>query len=368
MNQSPDEKLYQEVQNEFFDRKRSSFALSESYRRLGMDDRADKVDLCGTDLWFSVPVDGSDDAKLFQANFCKDRLCWMCSWRRTRKIFGQVSQVMDKIELEGKYRFVFVTLTLRSCSGPELLESLDHLLQSFHRFNQRARIKKAFKGGFRTVEVTYHPENPSRFMFHHHMHVIYACNKSYFKSRDYINHDELMELWRECAGIDYDPYVHIEIVKPTVSEKDEITFKQAVAEVAKYTVKPEQIYIGRSDDEIDYAVLHLSNALRSRRICAFTGIFKNIAKELDLDDMLDGDLINTDNEKLRTDVQHVLIHYKWNVGWGYERTLVTLEKNTKKERKEQKRADRGARSRVSAKLWREKVAAVNAERISRKPV
>ena len=84
--------------------------------------------------------------------------------------------------------------------------------------------------------------------------------------------------------------------------------------------------LGNTDDEIDNAVFYLSRALSGRRLCSFTGVFKKVAAELKLDDLNDGDLVNTDNEKLRADVQHILIYYKWNVGFGYERTQVVYEK------------------------------------------
>lgn len=321
-----EEKLNQEISDEFEDRKRSAWQLIESYKRLGMNDRAVKVASCGTDLCFRAPSDLSDSAKLYRANFCKDRLCWMCSWRRSLKIFGQVSQVMDKLQADHNFRYVFVTLTIRNCSGERLSSELTALSKAFNLFNKRSRIKKAFKGAFRTYEITYHPEHPSSLQFHPHIHIIYAVNKSYFHSTSYISQEELQEIWRECAELDYEPLVDIRVVKPTQTDDGDINFKQAVAEVAKYTVKPEQIYVGRSDLDIDHAVWALSSALAGRRLCSFTGVFKKIAAELNLDDLNDGDLVHTDNEKLRPDVQYILIHYKWNVGYGYERTFVTYEK------------------------------------------
>ena len=174
------ESLDQEVSFEFQERKLSSWQLIESYSRLGLQERADKVRLCGTDLAFRAPIDHSGAPKLYSANFCKDRLCWMCSWRRTKKIFGQVSKVMDKLEADFKYRYVFVTLTLQNCPGRDLKRTLDMLSSAFHLFNKRAAIKKAFPGAFRAFEITYRPQNAEQFRFHPHIHVIYACPESYF--------------------------------------------------------------------------------------------------------------------------------------------------------------------------------------------
>ena len=46
------------------------------------------------------------------------------------------------------------------------------------------------------------------------------------------------------------------------------------------------------------------------------------AQELKLDDVLDGDLVLTDGDKLRKDVAYLLVTYQWRVGFGYERAYV----------------------------------------------
>lgn len=56
----------------------------------------------------------SGEFKLNGANFCKVRLCPMCSWGRELKIFAQTSKVMDKALELRDYRFIFLTLTYRN--------------------------------------------------------------------------------------------------------------------------------------------------------------------------------------------------------------------------------------------------------------
>ena len=78
---------------EEFENKKKSLLLSESYKRLGLEKKSFRVSECGTFLEFKKFVDGS--LKLNGANFCKVRLCPMCSWRRSLKIFSQVSEIMN---------------------------------------------------------------------------------------------------------------------------------------------------------------------------------------------------------------------------------------------------------------------------------
>ena len=314
-----------ELEERFQSRKVDSWPLIESYRRLGLVERADKVQYCGSVLDFKVPEDFASPAKLYQANFCKDRLCGMCAWRRSLKVFAQLSEIMDVLQADHDYQFVFVTLTVRNCSGKMLPMLLDRFSHGFHLFNQRARVKRAFKGSFKAVEITYHPDHPRDLQYHPHLHIVYAVNKSYFKSADYLSHDDIMYLWRECMDLGYDPVVHIQKVKPNVNEDGEISLGKAVAEISKYTVKPEDIFVNNTEEQIDSAVLTLSGALAGRRLCSYTGIFKKIAKQLKLDDLTDGDLVLTGKEKLRTDVRYLIVTYKWGAGVGYERTCVRYD-------------------------------------------
>ena len=49
---------------------------------------------------------------------------------------------------------------------------------------------------------------------------------------------------------------------------------------------------------------------------AFGGKLREIQQELKLDDMENGDLVNTDNEELREDIDYVIESYNWNVGYN----------------------------------------------------
>ena len=88
------DQVYWDIENELTDKflphKNRNTSLSRFYSELGYESRSEKVLNCGTFLEYKIPEDYSDGATLTQANFCKDRLCAMCTWRRTLKIFGQV--------------------------------------------------------------------------------------------------------------------------------------------------------------------------------------------------------------------------------------------------------------------------------------
>ena len=115
--------IYSEVNEltEKFQPKHSkSIYLSKIYDRLGKDKKAVRVCDCGSYLEFAheVEFDGTIDekGKLHKAFFCRDRFCPMCSWRKTLKLYSQVSQIIPYIEKD--YKCLFLTLTIPSLHKP----------------------------------------------------------------------------------------------------------------------------------------------------------------------------------------------------------------------------------------------------------
>lgn len=267
-----------EIENNFQERKLKSLKLAETYNRLGLDKRAKKVEECGSFLEFKI---NPTETKLFHANFCKDRFCPMCNWRRSLKIFGQVQQIVD--EIKDNYEFLFLTLTVKNCSASDLAYTIDQMYNGFrYLYNKNKVFKTSFKGTFRNLEITY---NRVRHDFHPHFHIVIAVEKNYFKSKDYLKQADIVKLWRKALNVHYDPIVYIEKVLKTGKGLSGV-----VAEIAKYMTKDIE-YICNP-----YILSSYLAALPShRRLTSMTGIIKRIAKQLSFDDCENGDLIHTDN-------------------------------------------------------------------------
>ena len=308
--------LQEELQTDFAPRCESNIKLVHLLQRLNLYKRAEKVFHCGTYLSLAVPLDLSEKPFLIHANFCRDRLCSMCGWRRSLKVFSQVSRVMD--EIHDDYHFIFVTLTLRNVPSGKLTEALDHLSEAFNLFMTYSKVRKSFKGCFKAVEIT-RSKTLTDLEWHPHLHIIFAVDKlHYFDGRVYITQRELCELWQRALKEDYAPIVDIRRVRKKETNKNpkdgSVNYVSAVAEVAKYTIKSNDIFRGSEESQLD-SVVTLSQALRGRRLCSFCGIFKETAKKLKLQDLEDGDL--TDEDKLRPDIHYMVINASWQVGIGY---------------------------------------------------
>ena len=291
-------------EKKFKDYKRVSEFLSASYRRQKKYGKSFAVENCGTHLEFAVYENG--EKKLHSANFCKVRLCPLCAWRRSLKIFSQVSRILDAFD-NGCYSYLFLTLTVKNVDGNELSVAIDKLLSGYKKL-MKLKEFKFVEGSFRALDVTFNKESLT---YHPHIHCILAVPNSYFKSHKYLSQKKISELWGNVLSVDYDPRVDIRRFNRVDGRE--------VAEVAKYAVKPNEYILRDSNGDViegltDEVVSVLDDALHGRRLISFGGIFKKLHKELNLDDVENGDLIIVDGEKVcNCSILYVEV-YEWRSG------------------------------------------------------
>lgn len=350
--------LQEEIAENFVPKKKRSLRLVELYRELSqmcgarqdekqlqaktLRNKADRVEGCGTFLEFRVAENAK---KLHKGNFCKDRFCPMCNWRRSLKIFGQTSQIMDVLEIRG-YRFLFLTLTVRNCPGEDFKKTVDMMFDGWRElyhgyFRKRKDLKVVICGSFRSLETTI---NKKTGQFHPHFHVILAVKPEYF-GKAYIKQEQWAEMWRACCTLDYKPIVDIRTVKPKEDKKTgEMSVAGAVAEVSKYAAKDAD-YLGLNEDgkevkgqleladfDRTYYLRILMEALRGKRLVDMTGCFREVKSQLGLDDTEDGDLVHVDGDEIREDVAYLIVRYHWRNGVyveSFERHEPTMEDKLK---------------------------------------
>lgn len=336
--------LDNELQSKFRPKKQASELLALSYERIGYEGKAQRVSECGTYLEFRRPLDvaepptakpeaaeavgTSEGWKLHNANFCRDRLCPMCSWRRSYKIFAQISQIMNFIQ--DKYCYLFLTLTVPNCSADELADTVDQLQEGWQKLKRYKRFSTAVKGYFKVLETTRNTDKSSKSYntYHPHLHCILAVERGYFKGGAYIKRDEWLAMWQKAMR---DPTItQVDIrrckAKEEIQEGEQAVkaLGSAVAEVAKYSVKSAD-FLGRfnkdgfliapfPDEEIDEAVVALGSALHGRRLVALGGVFDEVFKKLQLDDCESGDLIHIEGSEVRADVAYMIRRYNWSCG------------------------------------------------------
>lgn len=299
--------------------KRENLRLVEIYKmtkekklNLISDSRLFDLEHCADTLLFMQNAEGKK--KLKSANFCRLRLCPMCQWRRSLKMFGQVQTITDKIlERDKSTRFLFATFTVKNVDAENLETCINILNNKFlylvsrnKTFAPAKKLKQNLLGYLKAVEVTYNTKDKT---YHPHLHVIFAVKSTFFKNKqNYMTKKEWIELWQQALGVDYKPQTDIRAIKTNTGK--------AIAEVAKYPVKTAPI-LSLPDDEAVEVLKTLTLSLNKKRFVSYGGIFKTVKQELKLADIeTDKDLVNTDIEQQErfNAVTAVLFRYNFKFG------------------------------------------------------
>lgn len=251
----------------------------------------------------------TNEKKLYKAWFCKSRLCALCNWRRTMKHGIQSEKVISEVmkRVPGA-RWLFLTLTVKNVyNGSELDDSLKEMSEGFNRLVKYKKVSKNLIGFMRATEVTVNKHNGS---YNQHIHVLMCVTSTYFKgSANYISQQDFTKLWRKAMKLEYDPIVHVQVVKP--NNKYQNDMRAAINEVAKYPVKDTD-YLTPDEEDNLLRVKHLEEGLHRKRLISYGGLLKEIHKELNLSDAEDGDLINLDDDENEADKNAYSIVARWN--------------------------------------------------------
>lgn len=291
------------------EKKSRSIKAAESFKRREEPSKAYRVRHCGEDLSFIRDESG---LHLHEAAFCRERMCPMCQWRRSLKVFTQVSQVMDRVLLDApNLTPIFLSLTQRNVPAESLQNEIQRIMIGWRLFTNHWTVKKRVQGFFRALELT---RKSAARGFHPHIHAILMVDEqTYFKGADYLKTRDFGRLWRTCCKLDYDPIVDIRSVK-TATRAGAMPMHKAAAEVAKYSVKDADI-ITDNERETDEALDAIGRALKGRRLYAFGGIMKRIAKQLEVDNAGEGDLVHVEGEaQIRSDLAQMIETYGWDMG------------------------------------------------------
>jgi plasmid rolling circle replication initiator protein Rep len=243
----------------------------------GLPEKAEIISQCGNHIGIT---DINGIAHIVKADFCRERICSVCAWRRQSKF---MSQMFPILEIIGKScEFLLVTLTMQSVTLDELNGAIDIMLTAYDKLLKRRKIKRAWLGKVRALEVTY---NKNTQMFHPHLHLFVSVKKEYFLNNDlYISQAELSALWGECLSVGYEPICDIR----KVTEE-----KHGAVETLKYTFKTTK----------DHNALEgYYFKLKGRRLVSFSGNFAKVRKQLalsDFENVLTDDLPNNGINKYR---------------------------------------------------------------------
>lgn len=247
--------------------------------------KLDRLKECGNFIKFQS---SEDKTKFILAggNFCNNRFCPFCSWLKAKRTAFELLELIKVVEYTEKLAFIFITLTIPNVPKESLREEIENFNISFNRLWKTKEFKAFNKGFIRKLEVTYQPDefvtkqNKKKYpnlkigdrlnsynTYHPHFHLVVAVNKSYFKSRDYMNKRRLLELWQRATR---NPAITQVDIKPCRMD----TVKQ-VMELATYSAKQGDLYSSKEVFDGFY------EGLFRKKLLVYNGIFKEYKKKID---------------------------------------------------------------------------------------
>ena len=256
----------------------------------------ERVYQCSEVLKFLEQEDGS--RRLYQTYFCKNKLCPICNWRRSMKYSFQAEKVVNEaIRRYPKGQFLFLTLTVRNVDAGELNSTISSMSKGFNKLFKYKKVSKNMLGYIRATEVTYNREENN---YHPHFHILIFVKSTYFSRGNYLSQEEWTKKWQKAMVLDYSPIVD---VRKIYSKGEDKKYKKAILEVSKYPIKPFDLEVDKKGNLLFYTEEEklqitddLMNGLFKKRQIGFGGLFKELKKEFDLDDVEDGDLVNTSDD------------------------------------------------------------------------
>ena len=188
---------------------------------------------------------------------------------------------------------LMLTLTVPNCQKEDLKETVSSMSEAFNRMFSRPAIKKSVRGWFRALEVTYNKDSGT---FHPHYHVLLMVPANYFQKKYdlYIDRDDWLKYWQEAMRDESISQVDIRKIKKKGKKNQSV--ESLVGEVAKYATKPGS-YISKDGKKYKAnrdAVENLYFGLKGKRLYGYGGIFKEIRKELNQEDVENADLVHID--------------------------------------------------------------------------
>ncbi len=240
-------------------------------------DLALRIKNCAQNLIFKQSPTG---LKLHSAKFCRVRCCPICQWRRSLIWQAKSLEILPKVvEHYPDAHYLFLTLTVKNCSIYNLRTTLNRMQFGWQKLMglKNYKPKIATLGHIKSFEVTI-GENKTA---HPHYHALLMMPSDYYQG-NYIHHSEIVQMWRNCCGLNYLPSVRVMAIDNPASK---------ICEVIKYCVKPSDL--GRSRSWL----IEYNRQVYNFRAIEKAGIFRQYFKELSDNPV---DLININEDKSKS--------------------------------------------------------------------
>ncbi len=288
----------------FIEKKLQTNDIIFKFYNTGFTKESEKIKQCGNYLEFIFKehqITKENKKKLANANFCKNRFCPVCSWRRTRNITGQLKEAFTAIQEKEKVATLFLTLTVSNPDVKDLKSTIAKMNKAFKRMSETKRFKNAILGYFKSIEIL--GDKTPKGQAHPHFHILLVVKESYFKKSDYINQKEFLQMWRDATRNQNITQVDVRRIKSKNENFSDID--SAIAETVKYAVKHSDL-CKRTNEDFYYLYTQTKNL----RFISAGGILKDHLNLIKIDE----DLINLKKENEALWIEICRLIYTWQNG------------------------------------------------------
>ena len=288
----------------FTEKKLQTNDIIFKFYNTGFTKESEKIKQCGNYLEFIFKehqITKENKKKLANANFCKNRFCPVCSWRRTRNITGQLKEAFTAIQEKEKIATLFLTLTVNNPDVKDLKDTIAKMNKAFKRMSETKRFKNAILGYFKSIEIL--GDKTPNGQAHPHFHILLVVKENYFKKSDYINQKEFLQMWRDATRNQNITQVDVRRIKSKNENFSDID--SAIAETVKYAVKHSDL-CKRTNEDFYYLYTQTKNL----RFISAGGILKDHLNLIKIDE----DLINLKKENEALWIEICRLIYTWQNG------------------------------------------------------
>jgi len=181
-----------------------------------------------------------------------------------------------------RHRWLLLTLTVQNCPIDELRDTLQAMNQAWNRLRLRPEFRQV-TGWVRSTEVTRGADGSA----HPHFHCLLMVPPSML-AKNYVTQARWVELWEQCARLDYKPVVDVRAVRGKKGDKSQNAGITGAIETLKYAVKPSDM-----TDDPDW-FLELTRQTHKLRFLAAGGALKEAIR--DTEKATDDDMVHTGDD------------------------------------------------------------------------
>lgn len=259
--------------------RKSNLILADSYFRLKMYSKAKRISKCGSFIQFSK-CKYNGHRKLVKANFCHDRLCFICNKRNSLNLRQQLIRIINDIYKQRNCNYIFLTLVVSDVKSHNLVKTCNSVFDSFNYLFKYKKVDDMCVGAVRSLKTIVKEDKSFKtcVVFDIYLRVLIAVEPKYFESEVYIKQIEWIRLWKKAMRINFNPVLYIHEIK------DSNDLMKVVSEISKYGI--ENINCTFFDGEVtDKTIKTLLRSLKNRRFIGFAKIFKEVRAKLKLQDL-----------------------------------------------------------------------------------